>query len=206
MSAIDNAPAVLPILQDDARDLLFREARSANSFLPTPVSDEQLKEIWELTKWGPTAANTQPLRVLYVRQGEGRDRLVKLMAEGNQAKTASAPAVAVLAVDTSFHEYTPTTFPMRPEMKDSFEADPEGRASIATLSGHLQAGYFIMAVRAVGLAAGPMGGFDAAGVDKEFFPGNRYKSFMVVNLGHPAEGAWFDRLPRLGHDTVVSWA
>ena len=193
-------------LDDAGRKLLFTEARSSNSWADVPVSDEELTSIWNLAKWPPTAANTQPLRVLYVRPGAGRERLVKLMSEGNQAKTLAAPAVAVLAIDTRFHEHIPTVFPMRPEMKDFYEANEAVREGGARLNSSMQAAYFILAVRAHGLAAGPMGGFDAAAIDEEFFPGGRYKTLLVVNIGHPGENAWFPRLPRLEHDDVITWA
>jgi 3-hydroxypropanoate dehydrogenase len=193
-------------LDEAGRALLFTEARTSNSWADIPVSDEELSSIWELAKWAPTSANTQPLRVLYVRPGEGRDRLVKFMAEGNQAKTATAPAVAVLAVDTQFHEHIPTVFPMRPQMKDFFEANEALRENGGKFNAALQAGYFILAVRAHGLAAGPMTGYDAAGLDAEFLPGGRYKSILVVNIGHPGENPWFDRLPRLDHEDVITWA
>jgi 3-hydroxypropanoate dehydrogenase len=193
-------------LGPEGRALLFTEARTANTFAETPVSDEELASIWELAKWAPTSANTQPLRVLYVRPGEGRDRLAKHMSEGNRAKTAAAPAVAVLAVDTRFHEHIPAVFPIRAEMKDYFEAQEELRAKHANFNATLQSGYFILAVRAHGLAAGPMTGFDAAGLDAEFFPDGRYRSILVVNIGHPGENPWFGRLPRLDHDDVISWA
>lgn len=205
MTEVAERPA-LGKLDAEGRALLFTEARTANTFAETPVSDEELAAIWELAKWAPTSANTQPLRVLYVRPGEGRDRLVKHMSEGNQAKTASAPAVAVLAVDTRFHEHIPAVFPIRAEMKDFFEAQEELRTKHANLNATLQVGYFILAVRAHGLAAGPMTGFDAAGLDAEFFPDGRYRSIAVVNIGHPGENPWFGRLPRLDHEDVVSWA
>ena len=188
------------------RALLFTDARTANSFAPTPVSDAELADIWELAKWPPTAANLQPLRVLYLRTREGRDRLLPLMADGNRARTASAPVVAVLAVDTAFHEHIPHVFPIRPEMKDHFEADDTARETTGRFSAGLQIGYFLLAVRAAGLVAGPMAGFDAAGVDKEFFGDGRFKSLLVVNIGHPGDNPWFDRLPRLPHDAAVSWA
>jgi 3-hydroxypropanoate dehydrogenase len=197
--------ATLPHLDEAGRALLFTEARTANTFASTPVSDEELGEIWELAKWAPTAANTQPLRVLYVRPGEGRDRLVAHMNEGNAAKTASAPAVAVLAVDTKFHEHIPTVLPYKPELKDVFESMPEMAESTSRFNSALQAAYFLLAVRAHGLAAGPMAGFDAAAVDAEFFPDGRWKSILVVNIGHPGEDPWFDRLPRLAHDEVIRW-
>ena len=117
------AAPVLARLDDAGRALLFTDARTANSFAPTPVTDAELNEIWELAKWPPTAANVQPLRVLYVRPGPGRDRLVEHMADGNKAKTASAPAVAVLALDTRFHEHIPAVIPYKPELKDVFESN-----------------------------------------------------------------------------------
>jgi 3-hydroxypropanoate dehydrogenase len=198
---------LLPGTLDEAgRALLFTEARTASTWADTPVTDEELTSIWELARWAPTSANTQPLRVLYVRPGAGRDRLVKFMSDGNKAKTEAAPAVAVLAVDTRFHEHIPTVFPMRPQMKDMFEANEALRESGGKFNAALQAGYFILAVRALGLAAGPMTGYDADGLDAEFFPGGRYKSILVVNIGHPGENAWHGRLPRLDHEDVVSWA
>lgn len=186
-----------------ARELLFTEARTANTFSDEPVTDEQLQAIYELTKWAPSSANTQPLRILYVSPGDARDRLERYLSPGNRAKTASAPVVAVLAADVDFHEHIPTVFPHKPEMKDFFGADPEGREAHARFNATLQAGYFLLGIRAAGLAAGPMTGFDAAGVDQEFFPDGRWRSLMVVNIGHPGENAWFDRLPRLDHDEVV---
>jgi 3-hydroxypropanoate dehydrogenase len=193
-------------LDDHGRQVLFTQARTANTFAGTPVSDEELAAIWELAKWAPTSANTQPLRVLYVRPGEGRQRLVKHMSDGNKAKTESAPAVAVLATDTRFHEHIPTVFPIKPEMKDVFDANEELRLSHSGFNATLQAGYFILAVRAHGLAAGPMTGFDADGLNAEFFPDGRYRSILVVNIGHPGENPWFGRLPRLPHEDVVTWA
>lgn len=197
----------LPLLDEAARALLFTEARSANAFTAEPVSDEELAAIWELAKWPPTAANTQPLRVQFVRTAAGKARLTPLMSEGNRAKTAAAPAVAILAADVDFHEFVPQFFPARPEMQDRLAAaGPQARETQARFNAALQCGYFLLAARAHGLTTGPMGGFDAAGVDAEFFPGGRHRSMLVVNLGHPAEDAWFPRLPRLGQDDVVSWA
>jgi 3-hydroxypropanoate dehydrogenase len=197
--------AALKRLAPEGRHVLFTGARTANTFADTPVSDAELSEIWELARWAPTSANTQPLRVLFVRPGEGRDRLVKHMAEGNRAKTETAPAVAVLAMDTRFHEHIPALLPYKPELKDVFAADEAKRDETGTFNTILQAGYLILAIRAVGLAAGPMAGFDAAGVDAEFFPDGRFRSILVVNIGHPGENPWFARLPRLDHDDALQW-
>jgi 3-hydroxypropanoate dehydrogenase len=193
-------------LDEVGRATLFTSARTANTFAPVPVTDEELTEIWDLAKWPPTAANTQPLRVLYVRTDAGKARLVQHLNPGNREKTLSAPAVAVLALDSRFHEHIPTVLPFKPQLKDVFEADVDGRAKMAQFGATLQAAYFMLAVRAVGLAAGPMGGFDAAGVDAEFFPDGRWHSILVVNVGHPGEGPWFDRLPRLDASEVLRWA
>ena len=189
-------------LSPEAQDLLFREARTANAFTDEPVTDEQVAAIYDLVKYAPTAMNTQPLRILLVRDGEPRERLLKHMADGNRDKTANAPLVAVLAADTDFHDHLPRTFPHFPGARDLF-ADDAAREQAAKFNATLQIGYFLLGVRAAGLAAGPMGGFDAAGIDEEFFAGNNLKSLLVVNLGKPAENAWFDRLPRLDHAEVV---
>lgn len=203
---VAEAPARLPRIGEQATAALFSAARTANSFDGSPVSDEELREIWELAKWPPTAANLQPLRVVFVRTPAGRDRLVPAMNEGNQAKTESAPAVAVLAYDTRMHEHVLTVLPFRPGLRDALEADEAARLSMAERNAWLQAGYLILAIRATGLAAGPMAGFDADAVDREFFPDGRFRSFLVVNIGHPGPAAWLDRLPRLSEEQVVGWA
>ncbi|HET9060709.1 MAG TPA: malonic semialdehyde reductase [Acidimicrobiales bacterium] len=159
-----------------------------------------------LAKWPPTSANTQPLRVVFVRTAEGKARLLRHMNEGNVAKTRSAPVTAILAADRRFHEHLPTILPFRPEMKDHLEAQNEARERMATFNSTLQAAYFILAVRANGLHAGPMGGFDASGVDREFFPDGRLHAILTVNIGHPGDNPWFGRLPRLANDEVLQWA
>lgn len=198
--------AALHTLDESARATLFTDARTANTFSTTPVTDEELTEIWDLAKWAPTAANTQPLRVVYVRTDEGRERLLKHMSEGNVDKTRSAPAVAILAVDTEFHEHIPTLLPFRPELKDVFAGNDAMRETTGSFNGALQAGYFVLAVRAVGLAAGPMAGFDKDTLDADFFPDGRLKSILVVNIGHPGDDPWFDRLPRLDSSETIDWA
>ncbi len=193
-------------LDDAGRALLFTEAHTANTFAQVPVSDEELTDIWELAKWAPTMANTQPLRVLFVRPGEGRERLVAHMSDGNKEKTLAAPAVAVLAVDTRFHEHIPTVMPFMPQLQDALAANDEMRTKSGSYSGALQAGYFILAIRAAGLAAGPMGGFDGPAIDAEFFPDGRWQTALVINIGHPAADAFRPRQARLGHDHVIKWA
>ncbi|MEV6907107.1 malonic semialdehyde reductase [Amycolatopsis sp. NPDC051071] len=189
-------------LPQDVQDLLFREARTANSFSDEPVTDEQIRAIYELVKWAPTSMNNQPLRALVIRTEEGKKRLSPLLSEGNRAKTEAAPVTVVLAADTEFHEHLPRTFPHFPGAKDMF-ADEARRVEVAKLNALLQVGYFIIGVRAAGLAAGPMTGFDNEGVDKEFFADKPWKSLVVVNVGKPGDSPWYGRLPRLDFDEVV---
>ncbi|WP_103504776.1 malonic semialdehyde reductase [Streptomyces sp. SM14] len=198
-------PPVLGPLDDEGRALIFTDARTARTFSGTPVSAEELTGIWELAKWAPTAGNTQPMRVLYVRSDDGRRRLLPHMSEGNREKVAAAPATAVLAMDTDFHESLPRLAPHRPRTKDRF-ADDAVRREAARYNTILQAGYFILAVRAAGLAAGPMQGFDGDGVDGEFFAGTPLRSVLLVNIGHPGPAAWHARQERLADDEVISWA
>ena len=198
------SPTATDLLAIDqaTQDLLFKQARTANAFTDEPVTEDQVRAIHDLVKYGPTAMNVQPLRVLLVRTPEARAKLVEHMADGNKAKTLAAPLVAVLAADTDFHDELHRTFPIRPGARDAF-LDDERREAAARFNATLQAAYFIVGVRAAGLAAGPMGGFDAAGIDAEFFPDGKHKTIMVVNIGKPAENAWFDRLPRLEYEDVV---
>jgi 3-hydroxypropanoate dehydrogenase len=190
-------------LDDLSADLLFREARTASEFLDEPVGEEQLRAIFELAKMGPTAMNIQPLRVTWIRSAEAKERLLPLMAEGNRAKTAGAPVVAVLSYDTDWHEQLPVLFPPAAANQRMFADNEELRARMGRDNAHLQAGYFVLAVRAAGLAAGPMGGFDAPGVDAEFHAGTSLRSLMVVNIGAPAAPR-HDRLPRLGFDAATT--
>ncbi|MCU1405071.1 MAG: putative oxidoreductase [Glaciihabitans sp.] len=199
------APVATP-LGEDALSALFTDARTPRVFADTPVSNDELAAIWDLAKWAPTASNLQPLRVLFVQSDEGRARLVSHMSEGNQARVASAPAVAILAVDTRFHEHAATVMPVNPALGEMLEANPEARERMGSFNGAMQAGYFILATRAQGLTAGPMGGFDAAAVDADFFPDGRLHAILVVQIGHPGENAWHGRLPRLEQETVVAWA
>ncbi|HKG49409.1 MAG TPA: malonic semialdehyde reductase [Actinomycetales bacterium] len=190
-------------LSPQGQDLLFREARTANTFTDEPVTDEQVAAIYDLVKWAPTSMNTQPLRVLLVRSDEARARLLGHLAPGNRAKAGSAPLVAVLSADHDFHEHLHRTFPHFPGAKAIF-ADDTVRANAAQLNATLQLAYFILGVRAAGLAAGPMTGFDAAGIDAEFFSGTNQHALAVVNIGHPGPDAWFPRSPRLDLEDVVT--
>jgi len=187
----------------DAADQLFRQAATAYSFSDEPVTEHQVRAVHELVKWGPTALNAQPLRMVLVRSPEARERLVEHMSGNNKGRTQAAPLVALLAADVDFHDELPRVFPVMPGLRENF-TDEQARAAMAHTNAVLQAGYFIVGVRAAGLAAGPMAGFDADAVSREFFPDGRHQVFMVVNLGHPAEGSYRPRHPRLGFDEVVT--
>ena len=191
-------------LSTDAQDLLFRTARTANAFEPGPLPADTLEKIYDLVRWAPSSGNTQPLRYLSVESSEARARLVPHLAEGNRDKTASAPLVVVLAADMEFYEHMNELLPYMDNARDYFAADEEKAAENARFNAILQAGYFILGIRALGLAAGPMLGFDPAGVDQEFFPDGRFKSILVVNIGHPAENAWMERLPRMDAGQVIT--
>lgn len=213
MTTPDTSPDIqtgtlLDSLDEAGRAVLFTEARTANTFTDESVSAEVLTSIWELARWAPTLANSQPLRVLFVHTPEGRARLGVHMADGNRDKTVSAPAVAVLAYDSQFYEQFPKTFPDRGEMLRSNFAKMPGEAveDSAKYSAAIGTGVLLLAVRAHGLAAGPMAGFDAAGIDAEFFEGTTWKTHLVVNIGHPGADAWFARLPRVDQDDALAWA
>lgn len=191
------------VLDSAAQDLLFREARTANTFTDEPVTDEQVQAIYDLVKFGPTAFNQSPLRITLVRSPEARERLVKHMAEGNQPKTATAPLVAILSTDNEFHEELPQLLPHAPGIADMFFSERPVRENAGAVNATLQAGYFIIGVRAAGLSAGPMTGFDFAGVQKEFLDAD-HTPLMVINIGKPGEDAWFPRSPRLDYDDVIT--
>jgi 3-hydroxypropanoate dehydrogenase len=191
-------------LDSAAQDLLFREARTANTFTDEPVTDEQIQAIYDLVKYAPTSMNMQPLRVVLVRSPEARERLVDLMFDGNKEKTATAPLVAILATDHEFHEELPTQFPHFPQAKDAVFGERPVREAAGSFNAALQVGYFLIGVRAAGLAAGPMTGFDAEGINKEFFGDGEHGVLAVVNVGKPGENAWYPRSPRLAYDEVVT--
>lgn len=189
-------------LDPAAQELLFRAARTANTFTDEPVTREQIHAVHDLIRLGPTAFNAQPLRIVLLRSPTARQRLLPHLSRGNRDKTATAPLVAVLAADTGFPERLTELFPHKPEARQWF-ADNDQRVAQARFNATLQAGYFLIGVRAAGLAAGPMSGFDAAGVDAEFFPDGLWRTLLVVNIGRPGPQAWRERLPRLSHAEVV---
>jgi 3-hydroxypropanoate dehydrogenase len=175
---------------------IFTEARTHNAFLDRPVPDALLGEALDLAKMGPTAANQQPLRVLFLRSREAKERLRPAMAPGNVEKTMAAPVVAIAGYDLEFYEHLPYLMPHM-DFKSVFAGNPELAARSAAQSGTLQVGYFILALRAVGLDAGPMGGFDPAKVEAEFFPEGKIKANVIINIGYGDDAQLFPRSPRL---------
>jgi len=190
-------------LDEQSLDALFRHAHTAYRFTDEPVSDDELAKVYDLVRHAPTAVNSQPLRITFVRSDEAKARLLPLLNEPNREKSRSAPVVAILAADMDFHEHLPRLLPQNPAAKERF-ADESARIHAASFNASIQAGYFIVAVRALGLDAGPMGGFDSAGVDAELLAGTAQKSFLIVNIGHAADDGTFPRNPRLEHHEAVT--
>ena len=190
------------VIDAEAVDAIFAQARTANAFTGE-VTDEQARAIYELTKFGPTAFNSQPLRVTYVRSDEARAKLVDTLSNGNKAKTASAPLVAILSYDTDWQGQWDKFLPAYGAPKAMYDADPAFAAATGNNNAHLQAGYFILAVRSLGFAAGPMTGADFSAIDAEFFPAGDQKSFLVVNIGQPGPDAWGEAKPKFAYDDVV---
>lgn len=179
-----------------AQDLLFREARTRNGWSPEPVSDEQIRQIYDLAKFGPTSANGSPARFVWIKSDAAKQRLAPLLLEGNRAKTLTAPVTVIIGYDLDWPEQLPKLFPHAPGAKDWF-GEPVARETHAFRNGSLQGAYLIIAARALGLDVGPMSGFDNAGVDQEFFAGTRIKSNFIAAIGHGTDENLFPRSPRL---------
>ena len=190
------------LLNAAALDQLFRTARTQNAFLDTPVSEDLLRELYDLVKWGPTAANGSPARFVFVTTAEGMEKLKPALSEGNAAKTLAAPVTAIIGFDEDFHEKLPYLFP-HADAKSWFDGPRTARTESAFRNSSLQGAYLILAARALGLDAGPMSGFDNAKVDAAFFAGTPIKSNFLVNLGYGDPAGLFPRLPRLSFDEAA---
>jgi 3-hydroxypropanoate dehydrogenase len=196
------------MLDHPSLDKIFRNARSHNGWLPKPVSDEQLREIYELMKWGPTSSNSQPVRIIFVRTGEGKEKLRPALSAGNTAKTMEAPVTAIIAYDSQFYEHLPRTFPHNPAAVGWFKGEDKKDVAQATAfrNGTLQGAYLMIAARALGLDCGGMSGFNNALVDQAFFPDGRFKSNFLCNIGYGDHSKLFNRNPRLSFEDVCSFA
>ena len=189
-------------LPGSALDQLFRTARTHNE-LTGEVSDETLRELYDLAKWGPTSANTSPLRLVFVKSAEAKAKLGPALDEGNYAKTMAAPVTAIVAFDLAFYEKLPYLFP-HTDARGWFDGKPEDvLTTIALRNGSLQGAYVLMAARALGLDTGPMSGFNNALVDETFFAGTKIKSNFLINLGHGDTAKLFPRSPRLSFDEAA---
>lgn len=186
-------------LSADALDQLFREARSYNGWLDKPVSDEQIRAVYELMKMGPTSANMQPARIVWAKSTEAKQKLSDLASEGNKKKIETAPVVAIIGYDIDFHEELPWLFP-HTDAKSWFDGDEAGRKEGAFRNSSLQGAYLMLAARALGLDCGPMSGFDRDKLDAAFFAGTSIRSNFLVNLGQGDPASIFPRSPRLPFD------
>jgi len=193
---------VTPPLPESALDQLFRTARTHNE-LKGEVSDETLRELYDLAKWGPTSANMSPLRLVFVKSADAKAKLGPALDEGNYAKTMAAPVTAIVAYDLAFYEKLPYLFP-HTDARGWFDTKPEADlTTIALRNGSLQGAYVLMAARALGLDTGPMSGFNNALVDETFFAGTKIKSNFLINLGHGDTAKLFARSPRLSFDEAA---
>ena len=183
---------------------LFTQARTHNVFLDKPVSDDLLRQAVELAKMGPTSANQSPMRILFLKSEAAKARLIPLMAEGNRAKTATAPVVAITAFDEKFYEHLPFLMP-HVDAKSWFSGNEAFAKRSAFQNGTLQVAYLIYALRAVGLDTGPMSGFDNAKVDAEFFPEGNVKSNVVINIGYGDATKLFPRSPRFAFEQIAKF-
>jgi len=197
-------------LGDGALDQLFREARTYGTWLDEPVGDDVLRRLYDLLKFAPTSANCSPVRILFLRTREAKERLRPLLSPGNVDKTMTAPVTAIIGYDQRFFEKMPKLFPHNPGMRDLFASSPELAETTAFRNGTLQGAYFILAARSLGLDCGPMSGFDNAKVDEEFFgplcretPATEVpaicpmRSNFLCNLGYGDPARLFPRSPRL---------
>lgn len=188
------------MLNETALDTLFLEARTQNGWLDKPVSDEQLRQIYDLMKWGPTSANCSPARIVFVKSPEAKEKLLACMNPGNIEKTSAAPVTAVIGMDMEFYEKLPKLFPHNPEARSWFAGNQPNIEATAMRNSSLQGGYFIMAARAVGLDCAPMSGFNADKINETFFAGTPVKVNFVCSLGYGDAGKVHPRGPRLSFE------
>lgn len=185
------------LLSEAGLDQLFRSARTFNAWLPKEVSDEQLHQIYDLAKFGPTSANSSPMRVVFVKSQAAKAKLEPFLSEGNRAKTMEAPVTAIVATDHAFYEQLPRLFP-HADAKSWFVGNQPLIDTTAFRNATLQGAYLLLAARAVGLDCGPMSGFDNAGVDAAFFAGTAVRSNFLISIGYgDASRNLFPRSPRL---------
>jgi 3-hydroxypropanoate dehydrogenase len=187
-------------LESAAHDLLFREARTHNKWQDRPVTDEQIHELYDLLKFGPTSANSSPARFVFIRTKEGKAKLAPALSAGNTEKTMSAPLTAIVAYDPKFFLKLPQLFPHNQDAISWFTSNDSLAATTAFRNGTLQGAYLMVAARALGLDVGAMSGFDNDTVDKAFFSDNGWRSNFLCNIGYGDLTGVFARSPRLSFD------
>lgn len=192
-------------INPSALKTLFTDARTHNGWQDIPVSDETLREIYDLMKWGPTSANCSPARIVFVRTPEGKEKLAPALSTSNMAKTLAAPVTAIVAWDSEFYERLPELFP-HGDARSWFTTSPELAQETAFRNSSLQAAYLIFACRALGLDTGPMSGFDPQKVDTAFFTGTSLKSNLLINIGYGDASKVYARLPRLTFEDACGLA
>ena len=189
-------------LTDEAFDILFRQARSHNAWQDKPVSDEVLKQLYELLKMGPTSANSCPGRFVFIKSAEAKEKLKACLDEGNVKKSMTAPVVAVIGMDLEFYEQLPKLFP-HTDARAWFVGKPEKIQQTAFRNSSLQGAYLIMAARSLGLDCGPMSGFDSTKLDATFFPDGMVKSNFICALGYGDPAGLYPRGPRLDFEEAA---
>lgn len=193
-------------LSEAALDQLFREARTFNAWQPKDVSDEQLHQLYELTKFAPTSANASPMRVVFVKSKEAKEKLAPFLSESNRGKSMEAPVTAIIGSDQLFYEKLPKLFP-HADARSWFVGNQAMIDATAFRNSSLQGAYLLMAARSLGLDCGPMSGYDQAGVDAAFFAGTSIKSNFLINIGYgDASRNMFPRSPRLTFDEACTIA
>jgi 3-hydroxypropanoate dehydrogenase len=211
-------PSMHEPLDAPVLDVLFREARTYSSWLDKPVEDGRLRELYDLMKWAPTSANSNPVRLVFLRSERAKQRLLPTLAAANVQKVMTAPVTAIVAYDLKFYEKMPKLFPHNPRMRDMYANAPELVEVTARRNSSLQGAYFILAARSLGLDCGPLSGFDNAkvdeeffnagreceGCDQEFFPEGHVKSNFLCNLGYGDPASLFPRLPRLAFEEACT--
>jgi 3-hydroxypropanoate dehydrogenase len=203
--AFADARPVDGALAEGALDQLFREARTHNGWQERPVSRQLLEQAVDLAKMGPTAVNSSPGRILFIETPEAKARLKPTLSPGNVEKTLAAPVTAIMAHDVAFYDHLPRLFPHM-DVRLMFANNETAAVETAYQNATLQAAYFILALRALGLDTGPMGGFDKDKVDAEFFAGTSLKSNLLINIGYGDAEKLFPRSPRLACDEIASFA
>ena len=183
---------------------LFNQARTFSYWQEQPVAEGLIQAAFELASFGPTSANCEPLRLVLVRSPQAKERLLPCVSSGNYEKVRTAPITAIVAYDRKFFELLPRLYP-HSDARKWFTTDPAFAEETALRNSSLQGAYLILALRAQGLDCGPMSGFDAAKVDAAFFPGGRWRTNFLLNIGYGDRGRLHPRLPRLAFDEVARW-